>query len=266
MINRWNISCFDELPTKLLTDKKLGAVTFNDRLSILKRFTKWAIKQKYIKKCPFEDVSRRRNDSINTKREPYSDQELIALLTYFYQDTYLRKYYYPFLQFMTLSGTRNGEATGLKVNMVDFFNKQIFICKSFSRMENGKRVLKSPKTASGNRYIPLTSELETLLSPICSRKKPNDFVFTTRYNNPIDDRQFQTRILKPALRKLRIPERDLYACRHTFGTIAIEQNMDILSVAYLMGHRKARTVLDHYAKIRNKPKTLPRITGLDQIS
>jgi hypothetical protein len=42
--------------------------------------------------------------------------------------------------------------------------------------------------------------------------------------------------------------------------------MDILSVAYLMGHRKARTVLDHYAKIRNKPKTLPRITGLDQIS
>ena len=63
----------------------------------------------------------------------------------------------------------------------------------------------------------------------------------------------------PALKKLGIPHRHLYAMRHTFGTIAVEQNMDILSVAYLMGHKKPRTVLDHYTNLRYTPKTLPKI-------
>jgi integrase len=105
----------------------------------------------------------------------------------------------------------------------------------------------------------MNDQLIELLTPICKRKNSWDFVFTTCYKNPIDNRNFNKRILKPLLKKLNIPERDLYAARHTFGTIAIEKNVDILSIAYLMGHSKPRVVLDHYAKLRNKPTVLPKI-------
>ena len=262
MLLRWELKDLEEIGYYLNRDQKLGPVTYNDRLAILKRFIKWCLKKKYIKGDPLEDCKRRRNDSVNSKRQPYSDQELLALIEHFESVPYLRKYYYPFLMFLIQSGCRNGEAAALKCNMIDFANKRIYICKNLARTYKGKRYLKSPKTASGNRYIPLSPTLEELLSVQCHKKGPNDYVFSSRYRNPIDDRKFQKRIFKPALKKLGIPERDLYACRHTFGTIAVEQNTDILSLAYLMGHRKPRTVLDHYTKLRTRPSVLPQIIPL----
>ncbi len=259
MLLRWEIKDFEELGYSLNRDKKLGPVTYNDRLAILRRFIKWCLKKKYIKSDPLDECVRRRKDDVNMKREPYTDEEMLLLLEHFENNKHLRKYYYPFIKFLLLTGCRNGEAIGLKVNMIDFSKRKIFICKNLARDYQGKRYLKSPKTASGNRYIPMSDELVELLTQVCSRKTPSSYVFTSKYNNPIDDRQFQKRVLKPALLKLGIPERDLYACRHTFGTAAVEQNVDMLSLTYLMGHKKPRTVLDYYAKLRSKPSTLPQV-------
>lgn len=266
MLTRWQLKELEQLGHFLNRDTKLGPVTFNDRLAILRRFTKWCIKRKYLKHDPLENCMRRRNDAVNLKREPYTDSELISLLDYFNTNPYLKKYYHPYLMFLVLTGARNGEASALKCGMVDFFNKRVFICRNYARDNKGKRYLKTPKTASGNRYIPMSEELEQLLKPICEKRKATDFVFTTRFHKPVCDKRFQQRILKPALEKLGIPVRDLYACRHTFGTVAVEQNIDILSLAYLMGHRKPRTVLDYYTRLRNKPKELPRVIPVSRIS
>lgn len=258
MLKRWGIQEIYELPDYLVSDKKLGAVTFNDRLGILKRFTKWCVKRKYIKTCPLDDVPKRKKDYVNTKRNPFTDEEIIRILDAFQSNPNLRKYYYSFIKFILLTGVRNSEAIGLKVQHIDFENNVIHIEKALTK-RYGKTKYKSPKTAAGIRDLPMNEQLVELLTPICNRKEDYEFVFTTRFRNPIDNRNFNKRILKPVLQKLKIPERDLYAARHTFGTIAIEKNVDILSIAYLMGHTKPRVVLDYYAKLRNKPKTLPKI-------
>lgn len=260
MLKRWSVLDFKQIPVLLIKDPKLGPVTFNDRLSILIRFVKWCMKKKYIKENILEDVSRRKNNVVNKKRDPYSDEEIILLMNALYNDRFYRRYYYPFVKFMMLTGARNGEATGLRVKDVHLDKGYIHIQSSYSRDYEGKRKLKGPKTAQGDRYIPLNEDITDVLKPICERKRPGDFVFTNREGNPIDDNRFQKLVFKPLLKKLNIPVRDLYACRHTFGTIAVEQKMDILSVAYLMGHKKPRTVLDYYAKIRKKPTDLPKIT------
>ena len=259
MIKRWNIKSLYDLPDKLLVDPKLGPVTFNNRLAILRRFSKWCLKKKMIKYDITEDITNRKLPGRNSKREPYTDEQIQQILQGLYKREYTRKYYYPYVKFMLLTGVRNGEAAGLTICKVDFKEGYILIDKSYSRKSNGKYHLKSTKTVNGNRYIPITLDLKELLEPLCNRKDPNQFVFRSRMGNPIDNNHFQKRIFKPLLKKLGIPERDLYACRHTFGTIAVEQNMDILSVAYLMGHSKPRTVLDHYAKLRHRPKALPKI-------
>jgi integrase len=258
MLIRWNIQHMDELADYIVADKKLGPVTFNDRLAILKRFTKWCVKRKMIKCCPLEDVPKRKKDYINKKRDPLTDDEMTRILAALYENTYYRKYYYAFMKFMLITGVRNSEAIGLKIRDIDFTGGCIHIQKVLTK-QNGKTRYKTPKTLAGIRDIPLNQQLVDMLSPICQRKQDWEYVFTTRFNNPIDNRNFNKRILKPLLRKLKIPERDLYAARHTFGTVAIEKNVDILSIAYLMGHSKPRVVLDHYAKLRNKPKTLPDI-------
>jgi len=258
MLKRWKIEHLSELPDYITADKKLGPVTFNDRLSILKRFTKWCVKRKYIKACPLEDIPKRKKDYVNKKRDPYTDAELLRLLEAFQSKAHLKRYYYPFIKFILLTGVRNSEAIGLKVQHVDFSNNVIHIEKALTKQYN-KTYYKCPKTAAGVRDLPMNEQLIELLIPICNRKKDWEFVFTTCFNNPIDNRNFNKRILKPLLKKYKIPERDLYAARHTFGTIAIEKNVDILSIAYLMGHSKPRVVLDHYAKLRNKPTDLPKI-------
>lgn len=267
MLNRWDITNLDELGYYFNRHKGLSPVTFNIRLAILKRFTKWCVKQKYVKVNPLEDTKTRRNAESNPARQPFTDQELRLIIEYFESKPRLKKYYLNFLLFMMYTGCRNGEAIALKYGAIDFVNKRIHICKNYARpyQGTGKRYLKSPKTSAGNRYIPMSEDLEALLKPLCVHKSPDDFVFVTVYNKPIDDKNFQQRIFAPALKALGIPHRHLYALRHTFGTVAVEQNMDILSVAYLMGHRKTRTVLDHYSKLRNTPKQLPVVVPTRRI-
>lgn len=260
MLLRWKITSLNEIEERFVNDKKLGPYTFNDRHAIFKRFFKWCIKHGYAKTNPFDDIPRRKISEPNPKREPYQDEEILAILKALHDCPHTRKYYYPFVKFMFLTGTRNGEALGLKVKNINFERRFIHIEKSYSRQITGKKILKSTKTSKGNRYIPLSDELRELLEPICAKKTLEEFVFTTRDGTPINDHNFQLRIFKPLLKDLKIPERVLYACRHTFGTIAVEQNIDILSVAYLMGHSKPRTVLDHYAvRPRKKPEILPSL-------
>lgn len=259
MILRWNINTLDEITSKLLSDPKLGPVTFNNRLAILKRFCKWCIKKKLTRYDFTDDIPHRKIQDQNSKRQPYTDEQIQLILTALQANYHTRRYYYSYVKFMFLTGVRNGEAAGLKIGNIDFKTGYLLIDKSYSKKTNGKYQLKSTKTLSGIRYLPITEDLKQLLEPLCRKKDPSQYVFRSRYGNPINNINFQKRVFKPLLKKLNIPVRDLYACRHTFGTIAVEQNIDILSIAYLMGHKKPRTVLDHYAKLRNKPKSLPKI-------
>lgn len=263
MLKSWDLTELDHIGYYLNRHPNLKPVTFNVRLAIMKRFIKWCLKEKYVKSNPLEDIKTRKNHETNHARDAFTDEELRLILDHFEKHARLRKYYLPFLKFLMYTGCRNGEAIALKWDSVDFANKRIHIRRNFARPYSGtgkSRYLKSPKTSAGNRIIPMTDELEVLLLPLVHKhNKPDDFVFQSVYKNPIDDRQFQKRVFAPALKKLGIPHRHLYAFRHTFGTIAVEQNMDILSVAYLMGHKKTRTVLDHYTNLRYTPKALPKI-------
>lgn len=258
MLIRWKIQHLDELGDYLTSDRKLGPVTFNDRKAILKRFTKWCIKRKYIKTCPLADIPTRRKDYVNKNRDPFTDEEITKLLTALHSNNYYKRYYYNFVKFILLTGVRNSEAIGLKVRDIDFAQNCIHIQKALVKRD-GKTHYKNPKTIAGVRDIPMNQDVRDIMTPISNRKQDYEYVFTTCHGNPIDNRNFNKRILKPLLKKLKIPERDLYAARHTFGTIAIERNVDILSIAYLMGHSKPRVVLEFYAKLRNKPKELPTI-------
>jgi integrase len=116
------------------------------------------------------------------------------------------------------------------------------------------------------RYIPMDQYLYDILEPICRDRKPKEFVFVNKNGNPIDDKMFQRRIYKPLLRKLNIENRDLYACRHTFATRAVQLGMKPHEVAYIMGD-SVETILNNYFHNNRKPAFLPTpVTETKEVS
>lgn len=265
MMKRWGTITLENVVSKL-NSEKCSNRTYNYRRTCLDSFFTWLRRKKKIVDNPFEEIKNKRKAKPREERDPFTDKEAMDILEALRFDLHRPKasqfshsQYYPFVAFMLHVGTRNGEAIGLRVKNVNFETMEICIDSSLSRTREGShvaaRVLKETKN-SNTRYIPMDKYLCDLLRPLCKGRKATEYVFVTQKGNPIDDRMFQRRVFKPLLKKLEIEMRDLYACRHTFATRAVQQGMKPHEVAYLMGDN-VDTVLETYFHNNRKPTSLP---------
>ncbi len=267
LLKRWGPISLQAVELKLLQEE-MAPSTFNDRLSTLKSFFTWAVKNRFVDYNPLEDIVRRKGRrSKDPKRKPFTIEELRAILEAIETDKFCpvasrfkHSHYAPFLKFIIYTGVRNAEAIGLTVEKVDFKNRIITVDQAFSRTTKGThaaaRVMKETKTGN-SRYLPMPVELRKLLEPLCSGKDSTQFVFLSPMGLPIDDRMFQRRVFRPVLEKLGLEPRVLYSLRHSFGTRAVEQGMNLYQVAQLMGHASIETTMRNYIHLINRPKELP---------
>lgn len=267
-IKRW---CnFDETTAlEKLNAETFGAKTYNERLSMLRSFSKWLVKGNIWQNNPFEDVCRKKvKKSLKADREPFTEQEITKILEAIKNNTYCPKgsrykhsHYYPFMYFLFKTGVRPAEAVGLKVGNVDFKGKTISIDEVLARTLKGTnaaaRIRKETKNGKV-RLLPLTDDLSEILSHICSSRSKADLVFQSVTGLSIDDRMFQRRIFKPVLKGLKIKNRVLYACRHTFGSRCIDAGITPVMTAFLMGNNP-ETALRNYTHQINLPQSLPEI-------
>lgn len=275
MMVRWGKFEVEDVPS-LLSTMNYAATTFNSRLGCLSSFFEWMIRRNLISENPLiEMIPKRRSRQTNAKRKPFTSEEVCQILDALRNDTFSQSrswphsQYHDFVSFLFQTGVRNGEGIGLTVADVHFNDGEIVIRQSLSRTRKGSnaaaRVLKSTKM-DNERHLPMSGspELKEMLLKNCAGKSKDDFVFTSKKGNPIDDRMFQRRIYKPLLEKLGINNRDLYACRHTFATRAVQSGMRPDQVAYIMGD-EVETVLKNYFHNDSKPLKLPSLftnTGL----
>ncbi|RYZ83777.1 MAG: site-specific integrase [Proteobacteria bacterium] len=262
---KWGDFEVDDIPI-LLSQEKWSAKTFNDRRNCLNAFFEWMKRKKRILDNPIEDLSTKERKRVHPDREPFSDEEAAAILDALRTNRFVKKssrfdhaQYYPFVAFLSHIGCRPAEAIGLKVRYVRFSERRLVIGNALARTSKGThagaRVYKATKNHKV-RYVPLDDFLTNLLSPLCSGKGPDDFVFQNANGNPIDDKMFLRRVLKPVQEELKIPTRVTYAFRHTFATRAVQQGMKAHEVAYLMGDT-VETVLVNYFHNNQMPAQLP---------
>jgi integrase len=62
------------------------------------------------------------------------------------------------------------------------------------------------------------------------------------------------------LKELKLEERVLYACRHTFGSRCIHEGLTPVMTAFLMGNNP-ETALRNYTHLIELPKGLPSINN-----
>lgn len=267
-LRKWGELQPGEMLTRLNTEK-FGPKTYNERLSMLKGFSTWMVKQGIWSVHPFEAVSRRRvKKTEKPDRTPFSEEEIRLILDAIKNDRfcppssrYKHSFYYPFIYFIFKTGVRNAEAVGLRVGSLDFKHKTITIKEVLARTVQGThaaaRVRKETKNGKV-RILPMTDDLEELFSPLIISSECDDLVFKSYSGGSIDDRMFQRRVLSVVLKGHTIPHRVLYACRHTFGSRCIEAGINPVMTAFLMGNNP-ETALRNYTHQVSIPKELPKI-------
>lgn len=172
------------------------------------------------------------------------------------------------IAFIMYSGLRINEATGLNWKNVDNNLSQITIKQSSKRIierdadgnpiknEDGtnkhKSIIKTPKTESGVRTVPLPKRAREILQYF-KDKRVNDIVFITSNNTRFSSsnaRKTLARIL--ANSNCVCKDYTLHSLRHGYGSILISEGVDIKIVSKLLGHKKISTTYDIYIGVLKK--------------
>lgn len=168
------------------------------------------------------------------------------------------------------TGMRPGELFALTESDIDFENGFIDINKTLvyqKYLTDTRKTfhLEEPKTKQSYRKVPINSVCKIYLErqiqqkAIVSSKRPkeqNDFLFTTKYNTPINSVIYADAI-HAVIREINLlrPNNDLFknfsghTFRHTFATRCFEHEIDPKVVQSYLGHASVKMTLDLYTHV-----------------
>jgi integrase len=202
----------------------------------------------------------KRKDAAKTRDpEPFSDDQIPELVRCMNEDP--RGVIYLFL---LATGMRRGEA--LAVTWKDFgvshegfsvqVSRQLQECRITAPdgVSTVERKFSSPKTASGNRFVPITSELWESLSKHRQLQRAlgfgwrdDELVFQSATGTPIWPSNL-TASWAAFLKKNNFQHTQLHGLRHTFATLSLKNGAPLESVTQTLGHSRIEITKNLYAK------------------
>lgn len=150
-----------------------------------------------------------------------------------------------FIALAFFTGMRSGEMVGLKWSDIDFERLEISISRTIKMGE-----ISRPKTENSIRVIDIVDYLLPFLQDqfkLTVNKK--SYVFLNSEDEHIYDiKRIRDTHWKKILKKIGLNYRPIYHTRHTFATLMIEHNEDILWVSNMLGHTDSTMTLSKYAR------------------
>lgn len=210
--------------------------TIRDQASISRMIFRYAIVNGYISSNPAEYIKPPKGKP-KQERQPLTYEEMIRVENGILHD-------FGFLAFFLLyTGLRKGEALALTYGDIDTKNNKIKINKSLEHIGNRPNV-KTPKTESGNRIVPLPEIIKNMLP---KNKKSSDIVFS----------QNGTYMRKSYFRKHWIKyckDTGLNATphqfRHTYATFLFECGITEKDAQVILGHSDIALTHNIYTHVR----------------
>ncbi|MEA2018833.1 MAG: tyrosine-type recombinase/integrase [Campylobacterota bacterium] len=232
-----------ELWQNYLIDKGVSNARIQTIRTVLYTMYNDAIKDEIIDKNPLSVVKTPIIQQVEIN--PFTLDEILLILSH---ATGQFKNFYATAFF---TGLRSGELIGLRWSDVDFSNLEIEISR---RIKNGEIDL--PKTKSSIRTIDI---LDTLLPYLQEQYKLtghlNSYIFLNSDNEHFYDiKRIRETQWKRDLKAVGLDYRPIYHTRHSFTTLMLSNNEDILWVSNMLGHKDSTTTLSKYSRYIKRDK------------
>jgi integrase len=161
---------------------------------------------------------------------------------------------YPLFAWLAWTGTRRGEALGLRYSAVDLPAARARIRLSRVLVDNRVTVTE-PKTASGTRVIPLIDQLVTVLREWQRQqaarwletgiRPTEDWVFTDRRGEPLHPYTVHD-AFRRITRRAKLPHTRIHDLRHLWVRTNVEAGNNAKAVARAAGHKHVSFTLAAY--------------------
>lgn len=164
------------------------------------------------------------------------------------------------------TGMRIGEICALRWEDIDLKAEVVYVNKTLQRIYNPvgftEVIEDTPKSPHSFRYIPLSSELLRLLTPL-KRRADGRHYFLTGTHRPTEPGVYRN-YFKRLLKQLDIPDIHFHGLRHSFATRCIESNCDYKTVSELLGHSNVNITLNLYVhpNLAQKKRAIAKSTGI----
>ncbi|MCD4757395.1 MAG: site-specific integrase [Arcobacteraceae bacterium] len=226
-----------------LLDKGLSPARVKKSRSVLFTMFNDAIKDEIIDKNPLLVVKTPKIPK--TEINPFTLTEINKILEVSngqYQNFYATAFF---------TGARSGELIGLRWEDIDFSNMEIHIQRSIK-----EGIISTPKTENSIRVIDmLDSLLPYLEKQYTLTGKYNSYVFLNQHKEHYYDiKRIRETQWKRDLIKADLDYRPIYHTRHSFASLMLANNEDILWVSNMLGHTDSTMTLSKYSRYIKRDK------------
>jgi integrase len=231
-----------------------------DCVSVLSLVLKSAVRANVRKDNPAAD------HNIPIPRRKLHEGDVLSMEQIHQLVAHVKDPYKPAVWLLMLAGLRPAELCGLRVCDVDFVKHVIHVSQTVLPVhsfdsEGFGLVTGPPKTSAGDRRIPIPAWLcDDLAAMVAARRRANggelssgnkdEFLFQTRYGNPLNRDKLREKVVRPALREAGLPETfRTYDLRHSHASVMIDLGVNLLALAQRMGHSDPAMTLRLYGHL-----------------
>jgi len=207
----------------------------------LKKFLNWALTSGLITENPILQIKKPKKPAVLPRRLTAEDAQKILYCTlnykWRYESEYLRNH--AIIATFLFTGLRCNELINLKYTDVNLESGNIFVSK-------GK--------GAKDRNVPIHPKLKSILNRYIQDRrrsgKLSEYFFTAiQSNKPL--RYKNVRVICRKLSKATGVTFTPHCLRHTFGSVAIEQDMGLVQLKEIMGHSDISSTM-LYLKMSSK--------------
>jgi len=199
-------------------EKGMSARSVNRKLSTLKSFFKYAMREHWIEIDPMAKIQ---GPKMGKKLPVFMEEKNMQHLL---DDVEMDPTESLIIQLFYFTGIRLSELISLKVTSVDFYRQQIKVL--------GKR--------NKERIIPITAELTGLVKQYIEahqlKKLTDEYLFTTKSGKKLYPRYVYDLVKRNLNLVSTLQKKSPHVLRHTFATHLLNAGADLNAIKELLGH------------------------------